>query len=266
MRPDIKPLSNSTTGVVTFRRAFPAAVPPLRGDKAALGTIPTAAYQYCEPVRTASSFGWYIFPPVDIRLMWNGVDLYYASDGEWRELTSVHLTDEFVDYWDTHAPEDLKGHWPPFMTKVFVSGIVQIWSGLLVSTVQDWSVIIGPPPNLLQTRHFSCFEGVVETDRFKPAPLFINLSLHATDREILIPRDRPLFFVRPVRRECYSETVLQHTEHEGLSAEDEGPGRMTEQDWEGYRRTVRKVDAPTGEYKPGRYAVEQRKRAKREKE
>jgi hypothetical protein len=266
MRPDIEPLSDSPTGVVTFRRAFPAAVPPLRGDKAALGTIPTAAYQYCEPIRTASSFGWYIFPPADIRLIWNGVDLYYESEGEWRDLTSVHLTDEFVDYWDSHAPEDLKGHWPPFMTKTFVSGIVQIWSGLLISTAKDWSVIVGAPPNLLQTRHFSCFEGVIETDRFKPAPLFINLSLHATDREILIARDKPLFFVRPVRRECYSEAVLQHTEYDGLSAQHEGPGRMTEQDWEGYRRTVRKIDAPIGEYKPGRYAVERRKRAKREEE
>jgi hypothetical protein len=264
MRPELKPLCNPTTAVVTFRRAAPAAISPLRGDKAALGTLPTAAYQYCEPVRTASSFGWYIFPPLDIRLMWNGVDLYYASAGQWCELTSIHLTDEFVDYWDAHAPEDLKGHWPPFVTKGFVPGTVQIWSGLFISTAQDWSVIIGPPPNLMQTRHFSCFEGVVETDRFRPAPLFINLNLHATDREILIPRDRPLFFVRPVRRECYSDLVLQHLEHVGLSADGDGPGRMTDDDWDGYRRTVRKVDAPAEAYKPGRYAVEQRKRARHE--
>ena len=260
MRPEDKPI----TSVVTFRRVFTAAPPPLRGDKAALGTLPTAAYQYCEPVRVASSFGWYIFPPIDIRLMWNGVDLYYAVDGKWCDLTSVCLTDEFAEYWDANAPADLKGHWPPFMTTSFVPGIVQIWSGLLISTDQDWSVIIGSPPNLLQTRHFSCFEGVIETDTFKPSPLFVNLKLHATDREILIPRDKPLFFVRPVRRECYSEAVLRHVEYEGLSTS--GEGGMTEEDWNGYRHTVRKVDAPVNEYKPGKYGVERRKRAKREDE
>jgi hypothetical protein len=259
MRPETK----AATSVVTFRKAYPAAPSPLRGDKAALGTLPTAAYQYCEPVRIASSFGWYIFPPVDIRLLWNGVDLYYAVDGEWCELTSVHLSDEFVEYWDANAPTDLRGHWPPFMSALFVPGMVQIWSGLLVSTAPDWSVIIGPPPNLLQTRQFSCFEGVVETDTFRPAPLFINLKLHATDREISIPRDKPLFFVRPVRRECYSEAALSHVEYDGLSGEGEGPAAMTAEDWNGYRGTVRRIDTPVEDYQPGRYATARRKRAKR---
>jgi Family of unknown function (DUF6065) len=252
------------TSVVTFRRVFTAAPSPLRGDRSALGTLPVAAYQYCEPVRVASSFGWYIFPPIDIQLIWNGVDLYHMVENEWRELKSVHLTDEFVEYWDANAPADLKGHWPPFMTRGFVPGTIQIWSGLLVSTVRDWSVVIGPPPNLLQTRHFSCFEGVVETDRFKPFPLFINLKLHVTDREILIPRDRPLFFVRPVLRKCYSESALRHAEYEGLTANDDGFGAMTEDEWSGYRRTVRKIDAPVQEYKPGQYGAQQRKRAKSE--
>ena len=259
----MRPESKVMPSVVTFHKASPAATSPLRGDKAALGTLPTAAYQYCEPVRTASSFGWYIFPPSDIRLLWNGVDLYYAVEGEWCELNSVALSDEFVQHWDDNAPEDLKGHWPPFMTALFVQGMVQIWSGLLISTAPGWSVIIGPPPNLPQTRHFSCFEGVVETDTFRPAPLFINLKLHATDREISIPRDKPLFFVRPVRRECYSEATLTHTEL-GLDAQGAGAPGMSAADWDGYRGTVRKIATPVEDYQPGRYAVERRKRAKRE--
>ena len=177
----------------------------MRADKAALGTLPTAAFQYCEPVRTASAFGWYIFPPLDLRLMWDGIDIFHAVDGEWCQLSSMTLNEEFVEYWDEHAPDDLKGHSPPFLTPVFVPGILQIWSGLLVSTAEDWSVIIGPPSNLPQSRNFSCFEGVVETDLFKPCPLFVNIRLLTSGREILIPRTKPLFQVRPVRRECYSE-------------------------------------------------------------
>ncbi len=242
--------------VVNFYRLHADAPPPLRGDKAALGTIPTAAFQYCEPMRTASSYGWYIFPPVDVRLRWNGVDIFYADDDGWRQLTSIHLTDEFVDHWDAHSPDELKGYWPPFMTAVSVPGIVQIWSGFLISTGADWSSMVGPIPNLAQTRQFSCFEGIIETDVFRPCPLFINLRLQATDQDIYIPRDKPLFFVRPVKRDCYSEATLTPIVHEGA-------GSMKPEDWAGYRETVRKIDVPHDEYKPGRYATAQRKRSKR---
>jgi len=107
----------------------------------------------------------------------------------------------------------------------------------------------------VQTRQFSCFEGLVETDTFSPLPLFINLRLQSTDQEILIPRDKPLFFVRPIRRECYAEAALTHVVHDGVDS-------MTETDWAGYLGTIRKIDTPPEEYHPGRYAAAHRKRAK----
>jgi Family of unknown function (DUF6065) len=231
----------------------------MRGDKAALGTMPTAAFQYCEPMRTASSFGWYIFPPTDIILRWNGADVEYRDGDDWTELKSIGLSDAFAEDWDSRAPDDLQGCWPPFMTALFVSGVVQIWSGLLIRTRPDWSVLIGPPPNLVQSRHYSCFEGLVETDRFRPCPLFVNIRLQATDREIVIPRSKPLFFVRPVRRESYEDESLQFAFRDGV-------GELSADDWSGYRNTVRKSDAPPEEYKPGRYGAARRRRAKREPE
>ena len=167
MRPEKAPPES----IVTFHRVFTAAIPPLRADKAALGTLPTAAFQYCEPVRTASGFGWYIFPPADIHLMWDGVDVYHAEDGQWCQFSSIHLNDEFVEYWDSQAPEGLKGHSPPFLTNVFVPGIVQIWSGLLLSTAENWSALIGPLANIPQSQNFSCFEGIVETELVQTLPV-----------------------------------------------------------------------------------------------
>jgi hypothetical protein len=86
-----------STSIVKFHRVDLSAVPPLRGDKSALGTLPAAAFQYCEPVRTASSFGWYVFPPQDISLVWDGVDIFYADEGEWRPLSSMGLNQRFLD-------------------------------------------------------------------------------------------------------------------------------------------------------------------------
>jgi hypothetical protein len=245
--------------VVTFHKIFSAALSPLRADKSALGTLPAAAFQYCEPVRTASSFGWYIFPPVDIRLMWDGVDVFHANDGDWRKLTSTALSDEFVEYWDMNAPQHLQGCWPPFLTANVVPGIVQIWSGLLVSTLENWSILIGQPSNIQQPRGFSCFEGIVETDTFQPCPLFTNIQILTTDREIIIPRTKPLFQVRPIGRDCYADAALQHCEFEGLSARQDGAGSMTPADWAGYAGTVRKIDIPSDQYKAGAYGAARRK-------
>ena len=174
-------------GVVTIHRIYPGAIPPMRADRTALGGIPAAAHQYCEALCSASAFGWYVFPPTDIRLRWDGAEVFHEIEGEWRPLVATQLPD-FVDYWDEHCPEDMQGRSPPYVSPLFVPGIVQIWSGLLVSTVEDWSVLIRPPANIPHTRAFSCFEGIVETDRFKPCPLFINIRLHETGMPIKIAR------------------------------------------------------------------------------
>jgi Family of unknown function (DUF6065) len=253
----------SAQPIATFHRVCPSATPPLRGDKAALGTLPAAAFQYCEPVRTASSYGWYIFPPVDIRLFWNGVDVMYSVGGEWQQLTSIALSDEFAGYWDDNAPAELQGCWPPFMTAVFVPGIIQIWSGLLVSTAKDWSMLLGPPSNIAQSKHFQCFEGMIETDNFRPCPLFINIRLSTTDQEILIPRTKPLFQVRPVHRDCYTGMAAQFIEHVGLGHRLEEVGGMTPEDWTGYSKTVRRIDTPREDFKPGTYGATRRRDAKR---
>lgn len=256
-------MTDAVRSTVTFHRVYPSALPPLRADKAALGTLPTACYQYCEPARLASAFGWYVFPAEDIQLRWDGVDVFHAVDGRWQKLTSVTLDGTFTTYWDEHAPEDLKGCSPPFLSANFVSGIVQIWSGLLISTAPDWSVLIGPPANLAQSRSFSCFEGIIETDAFKPCPLFINIRLHCTADEIFVSKTKPLFQVRPLPRQSYADHVFQHQEINGLAAGDAAGGGMTAEDWDGYRSTIRRRGA-NPERTPGTYAAARRKRAKQE--
>jgi len=247
--------------IVTFHRVFPAATPPLRADKSALGTLPTAAFQYCEAVRTASAYGWYIFPPMDVHLRWDGVDVYCSIDGNWQQLLGIHVR-EFTEYWDSNAPTDLKGYAPPFVISLFVPGMIQIWSGLLISTAKDWSVLVGPLSNFPQSKNYATFEGIIETDTFKPCPLFINMRLLTTNREILIPKSKPLFQVRPVRRECYAENALKHLEYEGLEPRDGNRGSMSEENWSGFRSTLRTVDSPART--PGAYGAMRRRRARRE--
>src|ERR1700722_12042414 len=50
--------------ICEFHRLIPDAPPPQRAHRSADGTLPVAAYSYCEPVASASAYGWYIYPPV----------------------------------------------------------------------------------------------------------------------------------------------------------------------------------------------------------
>jgi len=247
----------------SFYRVFSESIPPLRADKSALGTLPTAAFQYCEPVRTASQYGWYIFPPKDVSLTWDGTDVYHGVENDWVPLTRTHIDEEFPDYWDQHAPDDLKGCAPPFLTSLFVPGVVQVWSGLLIGTSDGWSSHIGPVANFPQARRHSCYEGIIESDRFRPCPLFINIRLLVTGQEIVLPKTKPLFQVKPILRDCYAAHALQQEEFVGLEPRDGDAIGMSVMDWEGFRSTIRR-DADIEDYSPGSYAAAGRKRAKRE--
>src|SRR5437016_6504113 len=61
-------LPNAPDPIVTFYRAIPESFEPMRADRSALGVIPTAAFQYCEALTSASAFGWYLFSPMTFYL------------------------------------------------------------------------------------------------------------------------------------------------------------------------------------------------------
>lgn len=249
--------------IIQFYRACPAALPPMRADESALGTLPTVAFQYCEAVRVASSFGWYVFPPADFVLSWDGIDVRYATEDGWELLRSIHLDDESVAYWDDHAPEDLKGYAPPVLSHLLVPGVVQIWSGLFVATAEDWSIFVRSPANFPQSKSFVCFDGLVETDRFKPCPLFINIRLTSTDTEIFIPHDKPLFQVQPIHRQCYDDQALRTPALIEFGAGDDGTPGMSVTDWDGIRGTLRRIDDPDAARRSGKYGAAVRRRSKR---
>lgn len=240
--------------IISFYRAVPGTHAPMRADRGALGVLPTSAFQYCEAVTSASAFGWYIFAPTSFHLQWDGTEVLWTHEGadSWFPLTSCHFP-RFAEHFDEHAPAEIKGYAPPFLTRVFAPGVVQIWSGLFVRTAPDWSLLIRPPANLPRSQCYEPFEGIIETDR-RLGPLFTNIRLTATDRPIEFGPDRPLFQVQPLRRETYAERYLR-----SFSFIDD-LSRLTPGDWDAYRETV--VLPNEGRYRPvGRYAASVRKRA-----
>lgn len=250
---DLTLVSCPAEPLVTFYRVIEAARLPQRADRAAGGTLPARAARYCDAITSASAFGWYLFPPMDFSLLWDGTELFWAYAGvsDWLPLTAAQFPD-LGQRFDAVAPEPARGCAPPFLTAAPEPGMVQIWSGMIARTAPDWSLLVRPLANLPPGGGYALFEGIVEADRWF-GPLFTNLRLTRTDRPVQFQADYPLAQVQPVPRWLYSDVTLAAMttvdELEGLSAED----------WEDYCATVvRPNEDPHRQV--GRYAIAARRR------
>lgn len=192
---------------VTFYGAVPGVRVPIRADVSGLGTLPSRGFQYCEALRTASAFGWYVFPPIDFTLQWDGAEIIWTYRGAkaWYPLTSVQFPGFSAEF-DRAAPKHLRGFAPPFMTALPEPGLVQLWTGLFVESAADWSILVRPPANLPRSLSFDVYEGIVESDRWF-GPLFTNVRLIKTDVPIHFSTETPLLQVQPLQRSTYAEEV-----------------------------------------------------------
>jgi hypothetical protein len=247
----------SAQPVISFYRVVPTAPAPMRADRSALGIIPTSAFQYCEAITSASAFGYYIFPPMDFHVQFDGTDFIWTSNGgeDWFSMTTEHFPD-LPEYFDAAAPEEVRGFAPPFVTRLSAPGILQVWSGFMIRTKAGWSALVRPPANLPRSQAYEPYEGIIETDRWF-YPLFINMRITTTHKPISFETTRPLFQVQPLLRSTYAEDALRN------SHLVEGLENFTEQDWKDYHATMvtRGMDPMM---RPGRYATTVRKRGSRE--
>ena len=192
---------------VTFYTAIPGCRTPMRGDPSGLGTLAARGFQYCEALRAASSFGWYVFPPIDFTLQWDGSEVIWTYRGAktWYPLTSAQFPGYSKEF-DKLAPKHLRGCAPPFLTAVPEPGSIQIWTGWFVESAADWSVLIRPPANLPRSFAFDQYEGIIETDHWF-GPLFTNIRLVKTDAPIHFSTETPLVQIQPLHRSTYAEEV-----------------------------------------------------------
>lgn len=243
---------NDAEPLVRFIRVMPGGRDPMRADRSALGTIPAAAFQYCEAVTSASAFGYYVFLPRTVWLRWDGTDAHYTHEGadEWLPVKN-DLCPGYEEWFDAVAPEDVRGYCPPWVAQTLATGVIQLWTGLFMVTREGWSSLVRPLANVPRSKQYEVYEGLVETDRWF-GPLFINIRMTAIDEPVELSADRPLFQLQPLERRTYAEKQLKQMEVVGSLEE------MSGADWDRYRTSI---VAPTKSPRaPGGYAVAVRKR------
>lgn len=238
---------------VTFYGAVPGIRAPIRADASVLGTLPARAFQYCEALRAASSFGWYVFSPIDFTLQWDGSEIIWTYRGAraWYRLTSAQFPG-FAPRFDRAAPKRLQGFAPPFLSAVPEPGIVQLWTGLFIESAENWSVLVRPPANLPRSLAFDLYEGIIETDRWF-GPLFTNLRLIKTDVPIHFSTETPLIQVQPLQRSTYADEVSNRF---GII---EGMSQFPAQAWSRYEENIVKPNLEPARA-VGAYAAEARRR------
>jgi hypothetical protein len=217
---------------VIFYTAIPGCRTPMRADPSVLGTLPARGFQYCEALRAASSFGWYVFPPIDFTLQWDGSQVIWTYRGAkaWYPLASAQFPG-YQTVFDRVAPSRLRGFSPPFLSVGLEPGLIQIWSGLMIESAENWSVLVRPPANLPRNLAFDLYEGIVETDRWF-GPLFTNIRLIKTDVPIHFSTEIPLVQVQPLHRSIYAEEISNNF---GLVAD---ASEFSSETWSRYEQTI----------------------------
>lgn len=240
---------------VTFFRFIPSARLPQRADRAAAGTLPTRAFRYCEPVVTASAFGFFAFPPMNFDLMWDGHEVVWQFDGApgWMPLKTAQFPD-YVAYFNSHTPPEMHGFSPPFIGALQEPGLVQLWTGLMARTAPGWSLLVRPPANLPRHGAYELFEGVIETDHWF-GPLITNMRLTKTDTPISFRADFPVLQMQPIPRLALDEKG--QNDYQLVTELDQ----LRPEDWDDFYDTV--IRPNVAESRPrGEYAAAARKRAK----
>lgn len=238
---------------VRFHRMIDDARAPQRADRSAGGTLPTRAYRYCAAATNAAGYGWWIFPPTDLRLLWDGYDTYWqpVSADEWLPLQPSAQFPEFASRFDAAAPASLDGCAPPFLTALPEPGTLQVWTGLMARTAPEWSLLLRAPANMPLPGGYVLYEGIVETDHWF-GPLFTNLRFTRSHTPIRLRADFPFVLAQPVPRLAYADATLA-----AMSICDD----MSEGDWADYEATIARPNADPN--RPlGGYAVNVRKRAR----
>ena len=247
-------MSDQPDPIIRFHRLLPAGRLPIRADRAAMGTLPVRAVRYCEAATSATSYGWWVFSPIDQEFLWDGSDIFWRCKDvpEWVPLQPSVQFPDYSEAFDRAAPAAMQGCAPPFLTALPEPGCLQIWTGLIAQTAPDWHLLVRSTPNLPSAGGIGLFEGIIETDRWF-GPLFINLRLTKTNTPISFSDEFPLFQVQPIPRDVYDDATLNN--YELVPRLDQ----FQPEDWDDFYDTV--VRPHVQSHRPrGQYATAARKR------
>lgn len=206
-------------------------------------SAPLRAKKYCSPMTEANKIGWYVYAPIDLDLMWDGKDVYcqYGDINDWVKFETTFLPDNY-QYFDDHVPhESSQGMCPTFLDKFPEKGIVQIWTGMAISSTNDIAAWVRTPINIPTQGNYRVLEGIIETGWWTGG-IVINIQIEKTDTPISIKTYYPLAQVLFLPKSYLNhDSEIQIKENDYKTA--------TNDFWSSYEEnTLRRNSQKTGSY------------------
>jgi Family of unknown function (DUF6065) len=211
---------------------------PLRGRK------------YCAPLNVASAVGWYVFPPLNFHLNWDGRAFYCLLEGfeDWMLIERI-VFPNYAEEFQKHAPEYGLKNAPTFLDVFPELGVIQIWTGYIVKTEPGESLWVRGPVNIPGSLQYDVFDGIIETDWWFGA-LIVNVRFHKTDTPVAFQRYRPLCQVFAVPRAVYD------AQRKSEFKLDVGLESLSEADWRAWKKDSDRLNTST---RQGSYIHEAKK-------
>jgi Family of unknown function (DUF6065) len=204
-------------------RLHPNGASIVPADKRLLGEAPPGALKWCGPFTYANRAGWWVYPPLDIDIIYRPPDEggpYHEKYDYERDCRSENMMHGSFDY---HVVEDyehgeeavikqmLRPH-HKFMDpqrQLYAFGDVEmnvasIWTGCVFKTPPGWCLHIRSPINIGLDTPFRVQEGILETD-WMQYDIWMNLKFTRYNEWVSLRRTQhlPLAQLVPVQRESY---------------------------------------------------------------
>lgn len=195
------------------------------------GTLPVAAVQFCPPVQTGSSIGYYLYPPRSFALHWDGSRsrVSWTTDEESRPDRWVPL-DGGVDAFLPRTPDspipatapqreaarntlDMSRGAPFISASPRLQDHMEITTGIIAKTPPGYGLLVRPPAGIPSGRGAFLYDGFLETDWYRS---YIPLVLRLTSTDpVIFPSTIPLaqLQVIPIPGQAPPPKVTKGLEH-----------------------------------------------------
>lgn len=250
---------------VEFFLFYPEAPPLVPASNSVNGSLPVRATQLCPPVTTASGFGWYIFPPLDFAMRWDGQESHFSllvdnEPTEWRSLAggkNLFLSDGMERFGELpdDRRRDIEEMLPPGGIPIANADPrgpfrVELQFGLMARTSPGWASLVRSAPNWPYAG-YQVLEGIIDTS-WSRSLIPVMVQFTEPQRVVRFYRNVPAAALQVVPEVSYSSaTTKAATVTRGASA-------VPEDIWREH------VETRTARYRherPGNYMLRQRRYA-----
>jgi hypothetical protein len=239
-------------------RLHPRGATVCPAEKTLRGDAPSAAMRWCGPFAHANAYGFWVFPPVDLDVIWHG-----GRSFEHR-FETLYTDEDASVVSRLQRPED-KYRYVPRRKVEFGStleSVVSIWTGCIFQTPPGWALMIRNPVNVTASTIFRAQEAILETD-WLPYDIWVNLLFVQQEKWARIRRGDgwpPIAQLLPVPKAAYDQRWHLI----------DGPlERTTAQGHDLFNRWIdynHKKWVETGQKEPATYYRERRRTAKHSEE